>query len=96
MKHKIEVEKVIVVTKDNFKLSLEEFKNLLNSKILDYIIFNNDISTSNPKIQDKEGEIVFSEFTFCQNVNYPGKDIKYKFTTFLIPSIKFHRYAIDH
>ena len=95
MKHKIEVEKVIVVTKDNFKLSLEEFKNLLNSKILDYIIFNNDISTSNPKIQDKEGEIVFSEFTFCQNVNYPGKDINYKFTTFLIPSIKFHRYAID-
>ena len=95
MKNKIEVEKVIVVTKDNFKLSLEEFKNLLNSKILDYIIFNNDISTSNPKIQDKEGEIVFSEFTFCQNVNYPGKDIKYKFTTFLIPSLKFHRYAID-
>ena len=95
MKNKIEVEKVIVVTKDNFKLSLEEFKNLLNSKILDYIIFNNDISTSNPKIQDKEGEIVFSEFTFCQNVNYQGKDINYKFTTFLIPSIKFHRYAID-
>ena len=95
MKNRIEVEKVIIVTKDNFKISLEEFKKLLSSKILDYIILNNDISTSNPKIQDKEGEIVFSEFTFCQNVNYQGKDINYKFTTFLIPSIKFHRYAID-
>ena len=95
MKNKIEVEKVIIVTKDNFKTSLEEFKKLLNSKILDYIILNNDISTSNPKIQDKEGEIVFSEFTFCQSVNYQGKDINYKFTTFLIPSIKFHRYTVD-
>ena len=95
MKNKIEVEKVIIVTKDNFKLSLEAFKKLLNSKILDYIILNNDISTSNPKIQDKEGEIVFSEFTFCQNVNYQGKDINYKFTTFLVPSMKFHRYAVD-
>ena len=95
MKNKIEVEKTIIVTKDNFKISLEEFKKILNSKILDYVILNNDISTSNPKIQDEEGEIVFSEFTFCQCVNYQGKDINYKFITFLVPSIKFHRYALD-
>ena len=28
-------------------------------------------------------------------MNYEKKDIKYKFITFLIPSIKFHRYAND-
>ena len=95
MKNKIEVEKTIIVTKDNFQSSLKEFKDILKSKIFDYIIINNDISTSNPKIQDKEGEIVFSEFTLCKNVNYERKDINYTFTTFLVPSIKFHRYAVD-
>ena len=95
MKNRIEVEKVIVVNKDNFQSSLKKFKELLDSKLLDYIIFNNDISTSNKKIQDKEGEIVISEFTICKKVNYPSKDIEYTFTTFLIPSIKFHRYAND-
>ena len=94
-KNKIEVEKTIVVNKDNFQSSLKEFKDILNSKLLDYIIINNDISTSNPKLQEKEGEIVFSEFTLGKSVNYPGKDINYTFTTFLIPSIKFHRYAND-
>lgn len=96
MKNKIEVEKTIIVTKDNFQTNLKLFKEMLNkSKLVDYIILNNDISTSNPKIQDKEGEIVFSEFTLHKNVNYQSKDIEYTFTTFLIPSIKFHRYAID-
>ena len=95
MKNKIEVEKEIIVTKDNFKSSLQEFKNLLKERLFDYVILNNDISTSNPKLQDKEGEIVFSEFTLCKDVNYQNKDIKYKLITFLIPSIKFHRYAID-
>ena len=95
MKNKIEVEKTIIVTKDNFQSSLKEFKEIINSKLFDYIILNNDISTSNPKIQDKEGEIVFSEFTLCKKVNYQGKDISYTFTTFLVPSLKFHRYAVD-
>ena len=94
-RNKIEVEKTIVVTKDNFQSSLKEFRDTLNSKLLDYIIINNDISTSNPKLQEKEGQIVFSEFTLCKTVNYPGKDINYTFTTFLVPSIKFHRYAND-
>ena len=96
MKNKIEVEKTIIVTKENFQESLKQFKEMLNkSKLVDYIILNNDISTSNPKIQDKEGEIVFSEFTFHKNVNYQSKDILYTFTTFLIPSIKLHRYSVD-
>ena len=95
MKNKIKVEKTIIVNKDNFQSSLKEFKDILKSKLLDYIIINNDISTSNPKLQDEEGEIVFSEFTLVKNVNYEGKDINYTFTTFLIPSIKFHRYAND-
>ena len=95
MKNKIKVETIIIVTKENFQSSLKEFKQLLQEKLFDYIILNNDISTSSPKLQDKEGEIVFSEFTLCKNVNYASKDINYKFTTFLVPSIKFHRYAID-
>ena len=95
MKNKIDVEKTIIVTKDNFQSSLKEFKDIIKSNLFDYIIINNDISTSNPKIQNKEGEIVFSEFTLCKNVNYERKDINYTFTTFLVPSIKFHRYAVD-
>ena len=95
MKNKIEVEKTIIVTKENFKSSLKEFKDILKGSLFDYIIINNDISTSNKKIQDKEGEIVFSEFTLCKKANYPGKDISYTFTTFLVPSIKFHRFSVD-
>ena len=95
MKNKIEVEKTIIVTKENFQSSLKEFKEILKGRLFDCIIINNDISTSNPKIQDKEGELVFSEFTLCKNANYPGKDISYTFTTFLVPSIKFHRFSVD-
>ena len=95
MKNKIEVEKIIIVNKDNFQESLKEFRDILNSKLFDFIIINNDISTSNPKIKEKEGEIVFSEFTLCKDVNYQGKDIKYTFNTFIVPSLKFHRYSVD-
>ena len=95
MSNKIEVEKTYIVTKDNFQESLRDFKININSNLLDFIILNNDISTSSPKIQEKEGEIVFSEFTLCKRVNYPAKDISYSFTTFLVPSLKFHRYAVD-
>ena len=95
MKNKIEVEKIIIVNKDNFQESLKEFRDILNSKLFDFIIINNDISTSNPKIKEKEGEIVFSEFTLCKDVNYQGKDIKYTFNTFIVPSLKFHRYTVD-
>ena len=95
MSNKIEVEKTYIVTKDNFQESLRDFKININSNLLEFIILNNDISTSSPKIQEKEGEIVFSEFTLCKRVNYPAKDISYSFTTFLVPSLKFHRYAVD-
>ena len=96
MKNKIEVEKVKIVTKDNFQSELKEFKKLLNSNLFDYIIINNDISTMNPKSNEqKENEIIFSEFTICRKQNLESKDIKYTFTTFLVPSLKLHRYSND-
>ena len=62
MKNKIEVEKVKIVTKDNFQSELKEFKKLLNSNLFDYIIINNDISTMNPKSNErKESEIIFNQ-----------------------------------
>ena len=90
MKNKIEIEKTIIVNKENFQKSLEEFKDLLNDKHLKYIILNNEISTNNPKIIENEGEIVFSEFTIC----YTSYE-RSRFKTFFIPSIKYHRYTED-
>ena len=96
MRNKIEVEKVKIVTKDNFQTELKEFKNLLDSKLFDYVIINNDISTMSPKSnKQKESELIFSEFTICRKQNLESKDIKYTFTTFLVPSVKLHRYAND-
>ena len=96
MKNKIEVEKIKIVTKDNFQSELKEFKKLLNSNLFEYIIINNDFSTSSTKsIQEKENEIIFSEFTICRKQNLASKDIHYTFTTFLVPAIKFHRYSND-
>ena len=80
----------IIVTKDNFHKCLEDFKNLLENEHFEYIILNNELSTSNQKIIEKESEIVFSEFNICYSFN---KQIKY--TTFFIPSIKYHRYSED-
>ena len=96
MKNKIEVEKVKIVTKDNFQSELKEFEKLLNSNLFDYIIINNDISTMSPKSKEQnESEIIFSEFTICRRQNLESKDIKYTFTTFLVPSVKLHRYSND-
>ena len=96
MKNKIEVEKIKIVTKDNFQSELKEFKKLLNSNLFECIIINNDFSTSSTKsIQEKENEIIFSEFTICRKQNLASKDIHYTFTTFLVPAIKFHRYSND-
>ena len=81
------------VTKDNFHSRLIEFKDLLNDNEFKYIIINNEISTTNLKILEKEGEIVFSEFTICKSITKNSE--KKKFITFLIPSIKFHRYSQD-
>ena len=96
MKNKIEVEKVKIVTKDNFQSELKEFKDLLNSTLFEYIIINNDISTScsSPNKQNQR-EIIFSEFTICRKLNLQSKDIEYTFTTFLVPSLKFHRFQND-
>ena len=89
-KNEIEYPVTIIVQKDNFLNSLEEFKNLLRSEYFEYIIINNEISTSNPKTIENEGEIVFSEFNICYSSNN-----HIKFTTFFIPSIKYHRYSED-
>jgi len=88
--NKKEIQKITIVNKDNFHSSIKEFKNLLSNSEFNYIIINNEISTTNRKIQEKEGEIVFSEFTICYSINK-----KPKFETFLIPSIKYHRYSQD-
>ena len=80
----------LTVTKDNFRNCLEEFEFLIKNKSFKYIIINNEISTFNPKIIEKEGEIVFTEFTICSYVNE-----RPKFKTFFIPSIKYHRYSED-
>ena len=82
--------KTIIVTKDNFQSSLEDYKNHLKNKSLEYIIINNEISTSNPKILETEGEIVFSEFTICYSFNN-----RTNLVTYLVPSIKFHRFSPD-
>ena len=96
MKNKIEVEKLIIVTKDNFQSELKEFKKLLKSKLFEYIIINNDFSASNNISSNEKGnEILFSEFTVCKRQNLESKDIHYTFTTFLVPTIKFHRYSND-
>ena len=93
MKNKNEIEKpeTIIVTKDNFHSSLEDFQNLLRNKSFKYIILNIEISTSNPKMIETEGEIVFSEFTICSNTS----NNQNKLITYLIPSIKYHRYSPD-
>ena len=96
MKNKIEVEKVKIITKDNFQSELKEFRKLLNSNLFEYIIINNDFSTTSAiSNKEKENEIIFSEFTICRKQNLESKDIYYTFTTFLVPAIKFHRYSSD-
>ena len=47
MKNKIEVENLKIITKDNFQSELEQFKKLLKSNLFEYIIINNDFSTTN-------------------------------------------------
>ncbi len=95
MKNPKKDEELRIVTKDNFQSMLKEFKDLLNSDLFEYIIINNDISSSNSKFKSKEGELIFSEFTICKKQNLGAKDINYSFVPFLIPSLKLHRYTND-
>lgn len=94
MKKDTEVEKCIIVNKENFNKSLKEFKKNLDSNLLNYVVINNDISTTTDENNNKLGEIVYSEFTVCRRVN-TSNDIDYRLITFLIPSLKFHRYTND-
>ena len=90
------IQNLILVTKENFRKCFIDFKNILKSEVLEYIIFNNEISTSNEKYMEKYGEIIFSEFTIC----YKGKEIENNknqnnllYITYLIPSIKYHKFS---
>ena len=90
------IQNLIIVTKENFHECFNDFKNMLNKKSLEYIIFNNEISTSNKKYIEKYGEIIFSEFTIC----YKGKEARNNkeqnnlfYITYLIPSLKYHKFS---
>jgi len=90
------IQNLILVTKENFRKCFIDFKNVLKSEVLEYIIFNNEISTSNEKYIEKYGEIIFSEFTIC----YKRKEIENNenqnnllYITYLIPSIKYHKFS---
>ena len=90
------IQNLILVTKENFRKCFIDFKNVLKSEVLEYIIFNNEISTSNEKYMEKYGEIIFSEFTIC----YKRKEIENNenqnnllYITYLIPSIKYHKFS---
>ena len=49
------IQNLILVTKENFRKCFIDFKNVLKSEVLEYIIFNNEISTSNEKYIEKFG-----------------------------------------
>ena len=90
------IQNLILVTKENFRKCFIDFKNVLKSEALEYIIFNNEISTSIEKYMEKYGEIIFSEFTIC----FKGKEIENNknqnnllYITYLISSIKYHKFS---
>ena len=82
---------LIIVTKENFHECINEFKSKIKNKSLIYVVLNNEISTFNPKYIEKYGEIIFSEFTICYNINEEKNELSY--ITYLIPSIKYHRFT---
>ena len=90
------IQNLILVKKENFHECFKDFKNILNNKVLEYIIFNNELSTSNAIYFEKYGEIIFSEFTIC----YKEKKIESNenknnllYITYLIPSMKYHKFS---
>ena len=95
MKKDSKIDQSIIVTKENLSESLKLFNKALNSNLFKFVVINNDISTTNKKYIENNGEIVFTEFTLCKKVNAQAHDIEFKMDTFLIPSLKFHRYSPD-
>ena len=95
-KKKENTKNLITVTKENFQKCIIDFKNYLNNESLEYVIFNNEISTMNFKYMEEYGEIIFSEFTICYNGKHTNDDIENNelfYITYLIPSIKYHKFS---
>ena len=88
MKKIEKVRELFLVNKDNFHDSLSLFKKKLNSDLLEYIAFNCDISND----KNENQQLILSEFSIVHKVN-TSNDIDYQFFTFLIPSIKYHKYT---
>ena len=88
MKKEDKTRELILVNKDNFHDSLSLFKKKLQSDLLEYISFNCDISNDKKLNQ----ELILSEFSIVHKVN-TNNDLDYQIFTFLIPSIKYHKYT---
>ena len=81
----------VIINKENFHLEYENFKKELNNKLLEYIFLNIDIST-NLKEKFRQQELIFTEITLVKRIK-TNNDINFKIKTFLIPSLKFHKFA---
>ena len=81
----------VIINKENFHLEYENFKKELNNKLLEFIFLNIDIST-NLKEKLNHQELIFTEITIIKKIK-TNNDITYKIKTFLIPSLKFHKFA---
>ena len=72
---------------------LSKFCNLEIIEVQDEMTPDKATDVENQKILEKEGEIVFTEFTICRSITI--NNTKRQFITFLIPSLKFHRFSQD-
>ena len=63
----------LIITKDNFQSELEQFKKLLKSNLFEYIIINNDFSTTNKK-STKENLSQLENLLSQANLNLYGTD----------------------
>lgn len=83
-----------VVTKENFITLLNEFKINLGKTNLEYIIFNIDMS-SPENIESANNQIIFCEISLCLKNENSNNDIPHNVITYLIPSLKFHKFISE-
>ena len=83
-----------IVTKENFIQLLNDFKLNIGKWNLEYIIFNIDMS-SPENIENPYNQIIFCEISLClKNENF-NNDIPHNVVTYLIPSLKFHKFISE-
>ena len=83
-----------IVTKENFIQLLNDFKLNIGKWNLEYIIFNIDMS-SPENIENPYNQIIFCEISLClKNENF-NNDIPHNVITYLIPSLKFHKFISE-